>query len=544
MLQVHELSKAYGAASVLAAVSFTLHDGEHVALIGPNGAGKSTLLRIISGREQADCGVVTLAPGATLGYMAQALDAPPGVTLGDLVAAAQGAYVAAGAELVAASEALAEADAAALEAALVRYEQALAHFEALGGYGREQRAAAVLSGLGLGAIPAERPLSTLSGGQQTRLAMATLLLREPTMLLLDEPTNHLDLAALEWLEEFVRSYPRAVLIVSHDRTFIDRTAARVLYLDPVTGGLRSYTGGYSAFADAREREREQQQAAWQDQQAYIARTRADIARMKGDAAGLEATRTPHGDHDKKWITGGAQKVGAKHARQAKARERKLERYLEADERVERPRQRWGLKLDFGPPPPGGRAVLSIAGLRFAYPGGPELFDGFDLELQYGERLALLGPNGSGKSTLLRLIAGELVPQGGCLRVGANVRLDLLGQQHELLEPTRSVLDHVLLARPMEQSAARSLLHQFLFSGDSVFLPAGACSLGERARLQLAVLILQGCNLLLLDEPLNHLDIAAREQFAQALEAFAGTVVVVSHDRAFVAGYAERMVLLG
>jgi ATP-binding cassette subfamily F protein 3 len=543
MLQVHGVAKAYGAATVLSSISFTLNDGEHVALIGPNGAGKTTLLRIITGREAPDAGVVSLAPGTVVGYLPQAFEASLGATVGEAIATAQGEYAAAEAELASASEAMAAAG-DDLPAALARYEAAVARFEALGGYEREHRAAAVLTGLGLGDLPPATPVATLSGGQKTRLGLATLLLREPDLLVLDEPTNHLDVAALEWLEGFVSAYPRAALIVSHDRAFIDRTVQRVLYLAPDSSSLRAYAGGYSDFAAARAREREQQLAAWKDQQDYVARTRADISRMKGQAARLDNVSTPVGDHDKKYITGGSASVAAKQARMAKARERKLDRYLASDERVERPRQRWGLKLDFGEPPPGGRAVLGIEGLRFAYPHGPELFDGLDLELWHGERVALVGPNGSGKSTLLRLISGELAPQGGKIRIGANVRPGFLTQEHELLDLGRTVLENVLRARPMAETEARSFLHLFLFAGDAVFRPAGACSLGERSRLQLALLVLQGCNLLLLDEPLNHLDIQAREQFEEALEAFEGTVLVVSHDRAFVGAYTERTVELG
>jgi ATP-binding cassette subfamily F protein 3 len=544
MLQIHGLSKAYGAATVLSSISLTLNDGEHVALIGPNGAGKTTLLRIITGRETPDSGTLSLAPGTVIGYLPQSFEASLGATIGEAIAAAQGEYAAAEAALARASDAIAAAQGDELPTALARYNDALAHFEALGGYEREHRAEAVLTGLGLGGLASITPVATLSGGQKTRLGLATLLLREPDLLILDEPTNHLDVAALEWLEGFIEAYPHAALIVSHDRAFIDRTVQRVLFIDPEARTLRAYTGGYSAFTAARAREREQQLATWKDQQDYVARTRTDIARMKGQAAKLDGVATPVGDHDKKFITGGSASVAAKQARMAKARERKLERYLASDERVERPRQRWGLKLDFGEPPPGGRAVLSVEGLRFAYPGRPELFDGLDLELWYGERVALVGPNGAGKSTLLRLISGELAPQAGKIRLGANVRPGFLTQEHELLDHERTVLENVLRARPMAETEARSFLHFFLFAGDAVFRKVGACSLGERSRLQLALLVLQGCNLLLLDEPLNHLDIQAREQFEEALEAFEGAVLVVSHDRAFIAAYTERTVALG
>jgi ATP-binding cassette subfamily F protein 3 len=484
---------------------------------------------------------VALAPGAVLGYLAQSFDERLGATVGAAVAAAQ-------AELQAAAGALERAAAALagggdLAAAMAGYDAALASFEALGGYEREHRAAAVLAGLGLGGLPAETPVGALSGGQKTRLGLATLLLREPSLLLLDEPTNHLDVAALEWLEGFVQGYPQAALIVSHDRAFLDRTVTRTLYLDPERHTIRSYAGGYSDFAAARDQEQAQQAAAYKDQQAYIAQVRADIAELKGQALGIENGSTPKDSPDDKYFLsqkGGSKKV----ARKAKSRERKLERYLESDERVERPRQSWGLKLDFGEPPPGGRAVLSVEGLRFAYPGGGELFGGLDLEAWHGERIALVGPNGAGKSTLLRIVAGQLAPQAGLVRLGANIRPGLLAQEHERLDLQKSPLDHVLAARPMSQTEARNFLHFFLFGGDSVFRPAGACSLGERSRLQLAVLVLAGCNLLLLDEPLNHLDILARAHFEQALAAFSGTVLVVSHDRAFVRSFAERQLELG
>jgi len=541
MLQAHGLRKDFGAATILNDIAFAINDGEHVGLIGPNGAGKSTLLKIIVGQERPDAGALSLAPGARIGYLAQAFDARLGDTVGAAIAGAQAEYVAAAAELEAASEALASPG--DLDAAMARYDGALAAFELHGGYERERRAAAVLHGLGLGAVAPDTPVSTLSGGQKTRLGLAMLLLGEPDLLLLDEPTNHLDVAALEWLEGFVQSYPRAALIVSHDRAFLDRTVSRVLYLDPEQRTLRSYAGGYSDFAAARAHERDQQAAAWKDQQAYVARVRADIARLKGQALNIENGSTPANSPDDKFFLsqkGGSKKVAAK----AKARERKLERYLESDERVEKPRQRWGLKLDFGEPPPGGRAVLGVEELRFAYPGGAELFGGLSFEAWYGERIALVGPNGAGKSTLLRLIAGQLAPCAGRARLGSGVRAGLLAQEHELLDPGRSVLDHVMRERPMTETEARNFLHFFLFGGDSVFRPVGQCSLGERSRLQLAVLVLSGCNLLLLDEPLNHLDIEAREHFEQALDAFEGTVVVVSHDRAFVESFAERTVAVG
>jgi ATP-binding cassette, subfamily F, member 3 len=556
MLQVHNLHKSYGITTVLAGINLIVNDGEHVGLIGPNGAGKSTLLRCIIGQDQPDTGSVTLSPaGASLGYVPQSFgDLLGDRTLAQVVAEAQAEYVEAELALTRAADQL--GNAADMDAALAEYDAALARFEALGGYEREQTAEIVLQGLGLGALDPSTPALTLSGGQKTRLGLAMLLLREPDLLLLDEPTNHLDVEALEWLEGFVRGYGGAVLIVSHDREFLDHTVTRILYLDPEAHVVKSYTGNYSDFADAREHERELHVESWKKQQEYVERVEGDIARLKGQALGVELSTTPSQPTIRRY----AKKV----AKKAKSRERKLERYLEADERVEKPKSRWNIKLDFGPPPPGGRAVLRVEGVSFDYPiltidDRPQtiekdrppsaiihrpssiLLKDVSFDVQYGERIALVGPNGAGKTTLLRLLAGQLQPQAGLVRLGANVRLGVMAQEQETLDLGANVLQTVLRERAMTETEARNFLHFFLFGGDSVFRPVGACSLGERSRLQLALLVLRGCNLLLLDEPLNHLDIEGREHFEQALDAFEGTVIAVAHDRAFLRNFAERVI---
>lgn len=546
MLQVARVSKSYGITTVLNNVGFIINPGERVGLIGPNGAGKSTLLRCIVGAEQPDSGsIVRMPPDLRIGYLPQALATLGNRTVGAALDEAQADYAAAEHALSDASEQLATATDVA--AALAAYDAALARFEALGGYEREHRAAAVLDGLGLGAIDRITPVVQLSGGQKTRLGLALILLSEPPVLLLDEPTNHLDVEALEWLEEFVQGYPGAVLIVSHDREFLDRTVMRVLFLDPQTRTIRSYAGNYSDFAEAREQEREAQQAAWQDQQEHIQQVEADIRRVKGLAmhiqhGGPKRNRDYHG------------RISSKVARQAKARERKLQRYLDSEERLDKPRQSWGIRLDFGTPPPGGRAVLQLEGVYFAYTGAtaqsngngsaPQLLVDVNLDVMYGERIVIVGPNGAGKTTLLRLIEGKLTPQQGRVRLGANVRLGVMAQEQETLDPQRTILETALRERPMSETEARNFLHMFLFGGDKVFQQVGACSLGERSRLQLARLVLRGCNLLLLDEPLNHLDIDGREHFEAALDAFGGTVIAVSHDRAFIRHFAERIVEVG
>src|SRR5215510_6612157 len=532
MLQGQHLRKSYGAVTVISDVSFILNDKQHVGLIGPNGVGKSTLLRCLIGAEQLDAGTIVKAPpDLSIGYLAQSFGDVGERSVGEVVAAARADVLQAEQDLQAAAEALATAS--DVDAALARYDAALARFEALGGYAHERRAAAVLQGLGLGGVDPATPVAVLSGGQKTRLGLAALLISEPDLLLLDEPTNHLDGEALAWLEDFVWAYPHAVLIVSHDREFLDRTVTRILYFDPHTHTVQSYPGNYSDFAAARAHEREVQATVWHAQQAYVQQVESDIRRVQGHAQSIQ--RGPKRGRD---FYG---RVSAKVARLAKARTRKLERYLASDERVEKPREYWGLKLDFGPPPPSGRAVLWLEDVSFGYAGLPPLFRAVTLDVRYSERIAVVGPNRAGRTTLLRLLAGQMPPQTGTVRLGVNVRLGVMAQEQETLDLQRTVLQTVLQERAMSETEARHFLHFFLFGGDSVFRTVGACSLGERSRLQLALLVLRGCNLLLLDEPLNHLDIEGREHFEAALDAFEGTVITVSRDRAFLRSFAERVV---
>ncbi len=532
MLQVSNISKTHGDDVILDAVSFVVNPGERVGLVGPNGCGKTTLLRIIAGQEPPDRGSVRFSPANVIpGYLAQALEFTPGATVGDVMREATAALHEAGQQVEALAAQMAVAQGAELTRLMDEYAAALARFEAAGGYRASPETEAVLTGLGLAEVEQSTPVATLSGGQKTRLGLARLLLMRPQLLLLDEPTNHLDIEALEWLEGWLLAFRGAALIVSHDRTFLDRTVAAILELDPLTHTVRRYAGNYSAYVAQREAERERQWAQWRDQEYEIRRMKQDIARTKEQALRVERSTTPGQPTVRRY----AKKV----AKKAKAREKKLERYLESDERVDKPPLSWQMKLDFDETPASGKDVLVLENVSLGYGGVPLLTD-VNLTLRQGERIALVGPNGSGKTTLLRGIAGELAPLAGRIRLGTGVRLGVYSQEQEGLDEASNAFEEVRRVAPLGETEARSFLHYFLFSGDAVFTPVRSLSFGERARLALAKLVAAGCNLLLLDEPINHLDIPSRERFEQGLAVFAGTVLAVVHDRYFIARFASAL----
>ena len=526
MLQVNRLTKYYGPQAILEGVSFVISQNDRVGLVGPNGCGKSTLLRIVAGVEDADSGHISLDPTATLGYLPQGEEVALGQTVNAVVRAGIAGLDETRRQLARLEAQMADAHGERQAKLLTAYGEAQARFEMLGGYTIEHRISEVLAGLGLERVGLETPVSQLSGGQQARVRLARLLLTEPTLLLLDEPTNHLDIQTLEWLERTLNHYPGGALIVSHDRTFLDHTVSHILEFDLETHQLNSYAGNYSDFMATKTLRTEKQWSAWKDQQAEIRRLETDIRRTHAQAQQNEAAT----------IDSSARRYAKKVAKKAKARERRLERYLEAEDRVEKPKQSWGLKFDFGEMPRGGQVVIDLQGLGHAFDEQP-LFQDVNLTLQHGERIALLGPNGSGKSTLLRLIAGALKPTMGVVQVGANVRLGYMPQQQESLDPEATPLSMLCDVAPLSETEARSFLHFFLFANDEVFVPIGSLSYGERARLLLAKMVIAGANCLVLDEPINHLDIPARERFEAALDAFPGTVLAAVHDRTFIDHFA-------
>ncbi|MBI5877473.1 MAG: ABC-F family ATP-binding cassette domain-containing protein [Chloroflexi bacterium] len=528
MLTLHKIHKSYAVHPVLSDVSFSVSASDRVGLVGPNGCGKSTLLRIAARAETPDSGHVQYAPaGLRVGYLAQGLVFAEGQTIGAYLAAAQGLAASLDAQFSALADALARAPD---DARLQRdYEAVLERLA--GAEDAERRAADVIGSLGLGRMPSDTPIAHLSGGQKTRLALAGVLLGDPELLLLDEPTNHLDLDMLDWLEAWLNDYRGAAVVVSHDRMFLDETVRRIVEIDPHTHGAREYAGNYSGYVEQKEAEQDRQWAQYRDEQAEIKRMRQDIAATKEQARWVESTTTSRQPVVRRY----AKKV----ARKALSREKKLDRYVESDERAEKPLAQWQMKLAFGDAPQSGQDVLVAGDLAVGY-DGTAILRGLNLHIRHGERVVLSGENGAGKTTLLRTIAGLLPPVAGILRLGANVRVGFMAQEQEALGPRADALSTIRSVVPWGETDARNFLHFFLFAGDEVFTPVHSLSYGERARLMLATLVARGCNFLLLDEPLNHLDIPSRARFEQALAQFDGTVLAVSHDRYFIAQFATRL----
>jgi ATP-binding cassette, subfamily F, member 3 len=503
VLSISQISKAYGADTVLDRVSFQLNAGDRAGLVGPNGAGKTTLLRIITGHETADSGTVALARGTTMGYLEQGTASLSAGTMENELRRAFGHLEAMGSRMKVLAEKMADSSMATvpdkLQAIMDEYGLLCHRFESAGGYSAEARLRSVTAGLGFSAADMGRMVQSFSGGERTRLRLARLLLEEPDILLLDEPTNHLDMAAVEWLEKYLLDWRGCVLIVSHDRYFLDRVAGRILSLEGCQ--LKGYSGNYSAYVSQRELAKVTQDKAYRKQQAFIAREEAYIRSLG---------------------------TGEREKRQAKSRQKRLEKL----ESVDKPRDEKAMALDFGFSGRSGDIAVRLknAAKRF---GEKTVFSGANLEIRWGKRVALLGPNGAGKTTLLKLIAGELTPDEGSVWVGPGVRLVYFDQHQQSVDREKTPLSEIMDNSNMTLTEARNHLGRFLFSGDDVFKRNADLSGGERSRLALAKLGLDAGNFLVLDEPTNHLDIRGVEELEGALDEFPGTLLVVSHDRYFV-----------
>jgi ATP-binding cassette subfamily F protein 3 len=507
----HNLAKSYGAQDVFAGISFQVAHGDKVALVGPNGEGKTTLLRIMAGLETPSEGTVQRMKGLRVGYLPQTGGLGSQRTLWNEMLSVFEELLAQQEELRRLEEAMAHP--VHREEAMARYDALLTDFELAGGYEYELRIQRVLSGLGFPRDAFHWPVEALSGGQQTRALLARLLLEGPDLLLLDEPTNHLDLEALEWLEEYLSTWTGSLVVVAHDRYFLDKVVDRVWNL--AHGRLEAYPGNYNQYAQLRAERMARRTIEYEAQQAYIAKTEDFIRRH----------------------------IAGQRTREAQGRRKRLERL----ERLERPREAHRIRLKMGAAKRSGDIVLSTHGLRVGYSAersstGEEvaLFAAPDFELWRLERAAFIGPNGSGKTTFLRTALGQLSPLAGRVRIGASVVLGYLAQVRADLDPEQTVLDAVLEAKNLKIAEARDYLGRFLFSGDDVFKSLGDLSGGERSRVALARLTLQGPNFLVLDEPTHHLDIASQEILEDVLDSFEGTILLVSHDRYLIRALATQI----
>jgi ATP-binding cassette subfamily F protein 3 len=514
VLSVSHIGKSFGAQRVFADVSFNIDEHDRIGLVGPNGAGKSTLLNILAGSEEPEEGTVSLARSARIGHLMQDVQFQPENTLREEMLAVFDqvrAWERALNEL-ALQLASPRMDLQLHEDLLARYAELQHRLEHAGGYTYEYRVEQVLDGLGFTREQQQAPVMHLSGGQRTRAALGKLLLQEPDLLLLDEPTNHLDLEALEWLEAYLGDWKGALVVVAHDRYFLDRVVARTIEL--AFERIEEYPGNYTTYLRLRAERMERRLREYEAQQAYIAHTEDFIRRYKA----------------------------GQRSREARGRQKLLDRI----ERVERPQNFAEMHFEFNSVVDSGQLVLSTQRLIVGYPAsrpGDEttpLLRVADLELLRGDRVGLLGPNGAGKTTLLRTIIGELAPLSGAISPGHNVRAGYYSQTHAGLHVERTVIDEIRQVCALSEDGARSFLGRFLFSGDDVFKPIGALSGGERSRVALARLTLQGSNVLLLDEPTNHLDLQSRQFLEEVLGEFEGTLLFVSHDRYFIDSLATKV----
>ncbi|MBK6793450.1 MAG: ABC-F family ATP-binding cassette domain-containing protein [Anaerolineales bacterium] len=525
MLSIHNISKYFGIQPVLKNINFNINTGERIGLIGTNGSGKTTLMRILAGLEHPDAergNVAFTRQNLRLGYLAQGMDFSPEQTLHSALGLDSDSQTNPALEVESLALALSQnPNDAVLQA---QYDSAL---RKLSGEGIQP--SAVLEPLGLSHFPADTPVAHLSGGQKTRLMLAKVLLDDPHLLLLDEPTNHLDIEMLEWLEGWLKGFKGAALIVSHDRTFLDNTVTRVLELDSITHGIKSYEGNYSDYLDAKDHEWNKQWDAYRDQETEIRRMKDDINRTKQQALHVEMTTTPRQP--------GVRRIAKKVAVKAKSREKKLDRYMQSDERVERPMPKWGIKLDLAQPEHQSKDVLVTDSLSIGYTLENPLLTDINLFIRAGQRVVLTGPNGAGKTSFIRTVVGKIPPLKGSFRLGGATKLGYMAQEQELLNPALNSVQTIQSVSTINETETRNFLHYFLFKGDAALRPAGDLSFGERARLQLALLVAQGCTFLILDEPINHLDIPSRERFEEALENFNGTILAVVHDRSFIEHFA-------
>lgn len=513
VLACQNINKAFAATEILRDVSFHIEEHEKAALIGVNGAGKTTLLKIIMGEIQPDSGQVILAKGKTIGYLAQHQDISGDRTIYEVVLEAKQDILDMERKMRVLEIQMKNADPGELDGLMASYTRLTHTFELANGYACQSEVTGVLKGLGFPEEDFHRELDTLSGGQKTRVALGRLLLTKPDVLLLDEPTNHLDMESISWLETYLMNYPGAVLIVSHDRYFLDRIVTKVIEIE--SGKSLMFPGNYTVYSEKKAVIRRAEYNAYLNQQQEIRRQEEVITKLRSFNR-------------------------EKSIRRAESREKLLDK-IEVLDKPAIPQA--DMRIHLTPRIISGNDVLTVRGLSKAY-SGVSLFENQDFEIHRGERVAIIGSNGTGKTTILKIINGLVEADHGSIALGSKVHIGYYDQEHQVLHMDKTIFDEISDTYPsMTQTQIRNVLAAFLFTGDEVFQPIRTLSGGERGRVSLAKLMLSEANFLILDEPTNHLDIVSKEILEEALREYAGTVLYVSHDRYFINQTATRILEL-
>ena len=513
MISLTRISKQYGKQILFVDASFQLNPGETVGLVGPNGSGKTTLFRLITGEETADDGDVTIPRKLTIGYFRQDVEESSGRSVLDEAILGSGRLGDLHHELERLNHAMSDPDQAGdMDRVLARFGEVQEEYEHLGGYALEAQAREVLHGLGFDDEQIDGDVGALSGGWKMRAAMARVLIGRPDVLLMDEPTNHLDIESIVWLERYLKSRTGALLMTSHDREFMNRVVTKIAEIDD--GEITMYSGNYDFYEREREIREANREAAYARQQAMLAKEQRFIERFAAHAA---------------------------KAAQVQSRVKALEKI----EKIELPKKRRVVHFDFRTPPRSGDQVAVLEDVSKAY-GKRIVHDGLSMTIRRGERWCAMGKNGAGKSTLLKMVAGHVTPDRGAIRLGASLKMGYFAQQSlDLLDPDLTIEEQLRRDFPHESiGALRNLAGAFQFSGEDVDKKVRALSGGEKTRLVLALMLLDPPNFLVLDEPTNHLDLATKEMLLEALKDFDGTMLFVSHDRAFLRRLSNRVLELG